>query len=102
MHKRCVGWYRPDRPPRPNGCPRKDAVDAYAPTPRALIDWDEAVVIRRGGTYFRGYVESIAFESDKTVSPPNGPPTHYYGDVFTRIKITRPDPISRRFAENLP
>ncbi|HEV8068702.1 MAG TPA: hypothetical protein VGP76_13275 [Planctomycetaceae bacterium] len=113
MHKRGVGYFRPDRPPpdaapedkakHPNGRTREDeAVDAYAPPPRALIERDVDIVICRRGQYFRGFVEALSFKSDETVCPPNGTPVVNYGYAFACIKITRPDQLSRQFAEKSP
>jgi hypothetical protein len=101
MHKRGIGYFRPDRPPQ-DVAPEDKAVDAYTPPPRALIERDADVVICRRGQYFRGFVEALSFKSDETVCPPNGPPVVHYGAAFACIKITRTDPLSRQFAEKSP
>jgi hypothetical protein len=107
-HKRRVGYYRPDRPPREalpaEKTPRasechRDAGNAYAPPPPALIERDADVLICRDGRYFRGYVEAVSFKRDESVCPPNGPPAVHYGDVYACIRITRPDPCSLRISE---
>jgi hypothetical protein len=96
-HKHGVGYYRPDRPPREAASDakakrshREGADDAYAPSQPAVIDRDADVLVYRRGQYFRGYIESICFEADKTACQPNGRPTVHYGDVYACIRITRP------------
>jgi hypothetical protein len=50
----------------------------------------DLIVERPDGSRYRGYVDSIGFEKDKTIHPPGGVPLTTLGAAYARIVLTRP------------
>jgi hypothetical protein len=61
------------------------------PVEMPFIEADCDVLVQRpDGSRYRGYVDAISFERDKTLHPPNSAPVTTLGAVFTRIVLSRP------------
>jgi hypothetical protein len=50
----------------------------------------DVIVERPDGSRYRGFVDAISFEKDKTIRPPGGVPVTTLGAVFVRLFLTRP------------
>jgi hypothetical protein len=61
------------------------------PAELPYIEADCDVIVQRpDGSRYRGYIDAISFEKDRTIHPPNCAPVTTLGGVFTKILLTRP------------